>query len=693
MNLWTAVEHMVSDKPDTLLFRAICAVIDTWKDQHEVQTTIPRVEEALDEWPNHMRSVPWTWNEAIQQGNLPSSWQLIRHVSLISHAIGTHESKIESFLEQQNLSNVASISLHYMDDQALSVLPKHLSQLPNLREIYNIELRAEDDTIQKFLSSPLMQHLEVISMRRFNLGLDRSQVYEFPSLINPAPNLNTVIMRLPIQFDFRAFLKQEHIPSLKKLVLVPDWYGLFEENNPPEHFLQMLKLDVFSQLDTLEIHDGTPTAIQVLSNRRDLTLRHLKVIGRHYVTGLVENQQQARRLNKTAVVALANSDFVSRLSSLEIQQERIGDDIINILRNSSAEHLRELVLEDVDLTDSGLSRLSQMPQISGLRHLSLRSNPKLTGDGLVTLLNSPHLTELHILSLGCDLGNPYYGGSDDRMSNFGSVLTKAIAQSKISTHLRSLTITFGSLDVDAITELARAQMPNLQELNLSQNPIGTTGMKALAKSSFLLKLSKLVLDICELDDEAIQYLAESEFSCLRDLSLAYNAIGDDGANTLAESEITRHIMRLNLHDNMIGDAGIIALAQSAFENLVEIDVEQDVWNYHAVRFGDEVGKIVANSAAFAKLDALYGGIVDEYHGDRACGIFTNESMPSIMKSNFLRTQVKAGLNASRGRWDQPDYEPTPLPDFYQKLLPEEHEADKRNRDFRTRSVTRPPKRQ
>ena len=101
---------------------------------------------------------------------------------------------------------------------------------------------------------------------------------------------------------------------------------------------------------------------------------------------------------------------------------------------------------------------------------------------------------------------------------------------------------------------------------------------------------------------------------------------------------------MNLHDNFIGDAGLIALARSsALTRLVELDLEQDCWNARQARFSDQAARAVANSSALRRLDNLFGGMVDEYHCSREAHPFTTLGLAMIDASSSLRPAMRCGL--------------------------------------------------
>jgi hypothetical protein len=96
------------------------------------------------------------------------------------------------------------------------------------------------------------------------------------------------------------------------------------------------------------------------------------------------------------------------------------------------------------------------------------------------------------------------------------------------------------------------QLSRLTVLRLSNNSLGSAGVRALATSPHLNRLSDLHLRWNDIDDAGIQVLAVCPcLSRLAHLDLSVNDIGDAGALALAES--LPHLTALVLYWNPIGE--------------------------------------------------------------------------------------------------------------------------------------------
>jgi hypothetical protein len=112
--------------------------------------------------------------------------------------------------------------------------------------------------------------------------------------------------------------------------------------------------------------------------------------------------------------------------------------------------------------------------------------------------------------------------------------------------------------------------------------------------------------------------------------------------------------------------------------LVELDLEQDVWNYRSAQFGVAAANAVAASTTFARLDAFHGGIVDEYHGSRYRHPFTTAGMAAVRASTVLRPQLRLAPDALELQGDGEEA----VEFYYHHETPREVEQGRRGQDFR-----------
>lgn len=449
-----------------------------------------------------------------------------------------------------------------------------------------------------------------------------------------------------------------------------------------------------SQIRTITIDQYPEDAILTLFSRHDLAFESVSFINRPY-TGTVEYQEFAYRLSTAGLDAIIASGAIHSTRHLSVQHERLGDDIVRLVEAIAPESLEILELIDVGLTDEGVARLAQLPQLSRITTLSLACN-ELSAAGVELLTKSTWLKNVRHLDLGSNPYNPYYGFL--KAQPIGDAGIAALAKSELITQLHTLHIINADISAVGIATLAQTRgVSNLRHLDLSFNFIGTSGCEALAKSTLLPSLRELHLSRCALDDLAIHHLMQSDFHNLRVLDLSYNSVSEVGVQAVASTPHLASLWHLNLHDNFIGDAGLMSLTKSLWlDRLVELDVEQDVWNYRRQQYSHESAISLAQSTTLARLDALWAGVVDEYHFERLLDPFkrngTQTDTDLVIDSKQLRPEVRYSLQHYR----EP-YDPSPEAEARRQALekeykdwldkyttPESQEADRRHHDFRTR---------
>jgi hypothetical protein len=204
------------------------------------------------------------------------------------------------------------------------------------------------------------------------------------------------------------------------------------------------------------------------------------------------------------------------------------------------------------------------------------------------------------------------------------------------------------LSDDALAAIFQSpQLQNLEQLDLSHNAFTAAAiLQSVVTSSRWRTLCELGLNHCRLDNDAIEALTQvNETPALRSLGLAYNSIGPRGAAALANWPVLARVWHLELHDNVIGDDGLIALAQSSYAGrLLELDLEQDCWNSRTFKFQDRVAQALAESRSLPRLDAIFSGCVDEYHGAALSPGFSKEGLHAIRKSQWMRPAFRAACS-------------------------------------------------
>ena len=201
--------------------------------------------------------------------------------------------------------------------------------------------------------------------------------------------------------------------------------------------------------------------------------------------------------------------------------------------------LKELILNDSKITDTGVCHMAgflRNGQGSCLERLDLNDN-KITQCGMTRLskvLDEGVCAQLKEFLIDCnDIG-------DRGVENLCKALIKA--QSK----LKKLSLAGCSLTSECTSWLANVLSDwncEITDLTLERNDIHDEGVRVLCGAMVQSKLTKLSLAGCSLTSECTSWLANvlSDENCeITELTLGYNAIGDEGLRVLCGALLTVH---------------------------------------------------------------------------------------------------------------------------------------------------------
>ena len=227
--------------------------------------------------------------------------------------------------------------------------------------------------------------------------------------------------------------------------------------------------------------------------------------------------------------------------------------------------------------------LSVCESLSMLRELEFADyfREPFTGPDMMALANSPHLGRLRVLRLA--------------RNNLGDAGVYALAGAEWLTGIVALDLTDNGLSHDGVLALARTRRTFRPFwLRLAGNPIGTSGgaqmggldlvahimglddpdaasdYLAMAGPDILAEVVGLELSHCNLDDHDIAFLASMPLPSLRELDLANNDFGDEGARALVRSPWVARLSRLSLRNNALTDVGLGTIAPLFSQIQVEL---------------------------------------------------------------------------------------------------------------------------
>lgn len=222
---------------------------------------------------------------------------------------------------------------------------------------------------------------------------------------------------------------------------------------------------------------------------------------------------------------------------------------------------RRLDLDGCALKDEGLKALAAAPEIAQVRTLILRNN-QLSGDGLKALLQTAKLRELEELDLA--------------FNEVAEAGVRALATASLPRLVRlSLRgVLPGGPALKALAAAGEKAMPQVRALDLGENQIEDADLAPLLASGWVRPLHELKLDQNQLTAASITKLAALKLRDLRRLDLSNNSVGTVGIRSLARAAFLPGLSALALRYTKLGEAGVLDLAKllPAAAKLTELDL-------------------------------------------------------------------------------------------------------------------------
>ncbi|CAM5365357.1 hypothetical protein [Streptomyces chartreusis] len=673
------IEQVLDGPPSRLAFRAVCAALLRAGCPERL---VSRCEVRLASWPDEVREASWSWLAALKAGHSKPTWRLVRSLSPQSVRNGTVDPALPDPRSCAEVRGVTRLDLGWYASEQLEVLAATLDHWENLRSVRIGGLTGSDgELVARIAGHEALTRLESLSL----VGVDEDMWHFKKPPFSPPEGrtwqLRHVGLRAP---DLVHLLGSGRVPNLRSVdVLVCSAQEALDLAARPE----------LARLDRLAIGfrcgkngrqplwkpyfgnviDEDDDAAEAFFARADLTgLRSLVVRGTPMGLG-------REGLGERGVDAIVAGGVLRRLTELTLELLPVGDAAIaRVLDAIDAERMEKLVLTDLVATDRTATALAAAGVLPRLRHLDL-SRCRLGAEGARELAAGVRLPALEHLDLsGRESGSPYYARPD--IQPVGDAAAEAWASSDNATKLTHLRLAATGLSAGGLTALMTSErLPELGTLDVACNPVGSWPT-ALQDAPVWSTVRSLNLADCGLGDADIRSLASTTSAPrLHSVSLAYNSVGSQGARALAAWALLPQLRELDLHDNIIGDDGLTDLATSrAAQRLLELDLEQDCWNPGARDDRKPLPAAVVDPASFPSLDAIFLGMVDEYHGSRySCG-FPTRVREEIVSAPGTRPELIAFLT----HLETDDFE-----DDEDDTGPDE-DSDLDDHDFRTERAAR-----
>ncbi len=289
----------------------------------------------------------------------------------------------------------------------------------------------------------------------------------------------------------------------------------------------------------------------------------------------------AAPLNNTWTERVAGSRHFTHLSHLSLISCHIGGaPLARILDAPCMPHLRSLDLSFNHIRDDGLRGITRTQNLRSLERLELIANGVMF-HGVKFIGDSPWWPGLKTLNLAQNHLNP------QALVALGAALDAGSLE-----HLELRANAHGVSHVPSLARLVGAPgASSLRSLGLAQNNLDAEHLRAIADSSHLTSLERLDLSSGRSHGasraiEAADLLAlraSAASSSLRELSLAGHKLTDDAIAALVDGDELRHLTRLDLRFNAIGDRGANALASAFLPKLRRLDLGYNRLSSHGAR--------------------------------------------------------------------------------------------------------------
>jgi hypothetical protein len=600
------IHRVLRGTPGKLAFRALCRAV--------TPDLVARCDDRLRSWPDELREAPWSWLAALESGHSKTAWPLVRSLDLTTDRCQLRDVALPDPRVRPEVRAVTRLNLVWALESQLAALAGTIDHWEHLRSVHFTGLSSHDDEHVAALAATG----GVTRLESLVLGDVREQMFH-----SPLPSFRAVTtmglehvgLRAP---DLTHLLRNGFAPRLRSAdVLVATVDEARELADCPQlRTLERLAVGFRCGFDGRQPPLGKPffgnvvdehdTAAAEFFGRADLTgLRALTVRGVRMGLG-------REGLGARGIDAIIAGGVLGRLAELTLELLPVGDDTIaRVVGALDHSRIERLTLANLVATDRTAAAFAAAGEFLRLTHLDLREN-HLGEAGVRQLVEVPMPALTHLDLSGVRVETPYYWRTEPQpIGDAGARAVAASCRNLTSLRLAATGITAAGLG--AVLELP------LEELDVAHNLIGAVPDHPWPT------LRTLDLTDCSVADLG-SFPAEAPR--LESISLAYNDI-----TSVPAWPVLPRLWAFDLHDHVMSDEELTAFATSgAAERLLELDLEQECGNALCRRYDTSLPRAVVEG--FPALDAVFLGVVDEYHGARySCG-FTASDRDEVSRPEF-----------------------------------------------------------
>ncbi len=521
----------------------------------------------LGDWPDDLRQAPARWWETVQAGEDHRLWPLVRSLDLARRGLGDEE--VMQLAASPAMSTITSLTL--ADNQISGDGAAALAASNHLEGLRRLDLgrnRIGSKGIESLAASDRLTHLESLSLDGNGLGARgaealasaRFRVKELDLSDNDIQASGVSALAASASLGCLECLK------LRGNTIGSDGVGAIATSRT---LTELQELDLSQNgigpsggaALALSANVGRLHAFSLAQN--DLGVKGLELLLSSNRFGALEVLDlSSNDFGAQGAMVLASSPFARRLKRLDIADNRLGDaGLAAFLGAPHLSGLRVLSVAQNDITGAGATLLGGAPP--ELEELDASRNDLGVAGGVALAAALPRMGLKTLRVSGCGLE----GEALSRVLSGGGGRLRVLSAASNA---------LGSTGAESLAAVAEAVV--LEGLDLSDNDLGVTGVELIGGSPHFKNLRQLWLDSNALgDDEGTALVKALEaLPNLEELHLQDNGLGTQVAVALAASALAARLCRLDLAHNRLGDAGATALAQGQnWHVLHELDLERN----------------------------------------------------------------------------------------------------------------------
>ncbi len=315
---------------------------------------------------SHNKSLPATFFKQLGQTGRLST---LSHLSLTECRL--NPSAARALVEAESLSNLTHLSLHGVDFKDGAA--KELSSATRWTKLrfFDASYSRSAEGVEGFLATPCVSSLETLKLEAIGVGAALGEVLRDAGRMTRLRKLSVSYNALGSAGGL-SLSRADHLKGLTSFSASNNGLNV----DAVEALVQSGILDEVEQLDLAcnPLGHAAALALGKLSNINNLSVSRAG-------------------LDDSAAMALIESSFAHRLTSLHMGENALGDDFVRALANAThIKGLKWLTLYNTQITDEGIEALANAPHLASLEDLYLTS-AHLTPRSLALIEASPFLSE------------------------------------------------------------------------------------------------------------------------------------------------------------------------------------------------------------------------------------------------------------------------------------------------------------